>query len=70
MKIKVTRAFYLGGEVQPLGTEIDTDDKLARELIHNGKAVAVVATPTMATSGDDGDDKPRAAASRARSKSV
>ena len=64
MKIKVTRAFYLGGEVQPLGTELETDDKLARELIHNGKAVAVVAA-----AADDGD-KARVAATRTRSKSA
>lgn len=39
MKIEVTRAFFLAGEPQPVGSLIDiADDRFARELIHNGKA--------------------------------
>lgn len=37
MKTIVTRAFFLKGERQDVGTELDVDDHLARELIHNGK---------------------------------
>lgn len=45
MKIKVTRAFYLVGEVQPIDTVIEVPDTLARELIHLGKANAVTEAP-------------------------
>jgi|GEM_PF-4922101 hypothetical protein len=38
MKIEVIRAFYLAGEVRPAGDRVECDDRLAAELIHNGKA--------------------------------
>lgn len=44
MRIEITRACYLNGEAQPVGTVIEVPDLLARELIHNGKAT-VVAEP-------------------------
>ena len=38
MKVKVTRAFLVGGVVQEVGKVIETPDKLARELFALGKA--------------------------------
>lgn len=45
MKIKVTRAFYLAGEVQPVDTVLDVDARLAAELVHNHKAERHVEGP-------------------------
>lgn len=41
MEIKVTRAFFLAGDVQPVDSVIEVEKNLGRELIHNGKAVEV-----------------------------
>ena len=41
MKIEVTRPFYLDGEPREIGFQAEVDDRFARELIHNGKAVKV-----------------------------
>lgn len=41
MKIEVTRPFYLNGEPLDIGAQAEVDDRFARELIHNGKAVKV-----------------------------
>lgn len=38
MKIEVVRAFYHDRQPQPVGTVLDVDDRLGRELIHYGKA--------------------------------
>jgi len=38
VKVKVTRAFLMGGAVQEVGTFLDVPDKLARELRALGKA--------------------------------
>ena len=38
MKVKVTRAFLMGGAVQDVGKVLDVPDKLARELRSLGKA--------------------------------
>ncbi len=48
MKIEVTRAFYLGGQPQPVGTTLDVEDRLARELIHAGKARTASEKPAPA----------------------
>lgn len=45
MKITVTRPFYLAGQPLDLGACVEVDDRLARELIHNGKARAAEALP-------------------------
>lgn len=45
MKIEITRACYLNGEAQPVGTQLEVPDLLARELIHNGKAVPAAEKP-------------------------
>ena len=51
MKIEVIRAFYLSGEVRPVGARMECDDRLAAELIHNGKA--------RQASEPNPEDKPR-----------
>jgi hypothetical protein len=38
MEIEVIRAFCIGGERQEVGSQIEVDDRFARELMHNGKA--------------------------------
>lgn len=45
MKIEVTRAFYLAGKPQAVGSVLDLDAPLARELIHNGKAAPAADKP-------------------------
>ena len=45
MKITVTRPFYLAGQPLVLDAIVEVDDRLARELIHNGKARAAEALP-------------------------
>lgn len=45
MKITVTRPFYLAGNPLALDAIVEVDDRLARELIHNGKARAAEALP-------------------------
>lgn len=45
MHITVTRPFYLAGQPLDLGACVEVDDRLARELIHNGKARAAEALP-------------------------
>lgn len=41
MKLKALRAHYLDGNVQAVGSVYEAPDKLARMLIHAGKAIAV-----------------------------
>ena len=41
MKIKVLRAFLIKGERQEVGSEIETGDGFALELIHVGRAERV-----------------------------
>jgi len=48
MKITVIRAFYLGGQVQAAGTVVDVEDRVARELIHYGRAAVAVEKPAAA----------------------
>lgn len=57
MKIKVTRAFYLAGEVLPVGAELDVDARLGAELVHNHKAERVVAAPAEARPAAKAADK-------------
>lgn len=45
MKITVTRPFYLAGQPLALDATVEVDDRLGRELIHNGKARAAEALP-------------------------
>lgn len=45
MKITVTRAFYLNGQVQAVGSVFEVEDRIARELIHTGKAAVAVEKP-------------------------
>jgi len=40
MKLKALRGHYLDGNVQAVGSVYECPDKLARELIHAGKAIA------------------------------
>jgi hypothetical protein len=40
MKLKALRSHYLDGNVQAVGSVYECTDKLARELIHAGKAIA------------------------------
>ena len=40
MKLKALRGHFLGGNVQAAGSVYECPDKLARELIHAGKAIA------------------------------
>jgi hypothetical protein len=42
MKIKVNRAFYFGGEPQPVGAVLEVERPLAIELIALGKASEAV----------------------------
>jgi hypothetical protein len=45
MKLKALRAHYLDGTVQAVGSVYEAPDKLARALIHAGKAVAAPEDP-------------------------
>lgn len=40
MKLKALRSHYLDGNVQAVGSVYEAPDKLARMLIHAGKAIA------------------------------
>lgn len=53
MKIKVIRALYLAGEVQPVDTVLDVDARLAAELVHNNKAQRVVEPPADEPPADE-----------------
>lgn len=64
MKIKVTRAFYLGGHPQEVGTELDVDARLAAELVHNNKAQRVVEQPAA----DPAKPAPAKAAAKEKTK--
>jgi hypothetical protein len=48
MKIEVTRAFFIAGQAQAVGSELDLPAPLARELIHNGKAAPAQDKPAPA----------------------
>jgi hypothetical protein len=47
MRVKVLRAFFIRGERQELGTEIEVDDAFGREMISVQKAepVSPIAAP-------------------------
>ena len=51
MKINVTRAFLLGGQVYAVGTSLEVPDLVARELIHSGKAQVAAGSPPAAPPG-------------------
>ena len=55
MKIIVTRPFYLMGQLHDIGATADVDVRLARELIHNGKATPLAgAKPPVEQTGSRG----------------
>lgn len=37
MKVKVIRAFLVKGQAQPVGSEVELDDRFALEMLHVGK---------------------------------
>lgn len=45
MKIKVIRAFYVGGVSQPVGSVLDLARQIAIEMIALGKAEAIADAP-------------------------
>jgi hypothetical protein len=51
MRLRVLRAFYLGGTRQEPGKAIDAPDQLARELIATGKAESASGEPPPRVSG-------------------
>lgn len=48
MKVKVTRAFLIGGARQEVGKEVDVPEVVGRELISYGKAVRAEDKPAPA----------------------
>jgi len=47
MRVRVVRAFRIGGKAQDKGGEVDLPDNLAREIISSGKAERVAAAPPV-----------------------
>jgi len=45
MRVQVTRAFLIKGEVQEIGTVVEVSSALAAELVHNGKAIRLGDVP-------------------------
>jgi hypothetical protein len=49
MQVRVLRAFFLGGKVQEVGSEIDVPKSLADDLIYVRKAALVKDAPPAQT---------------------
>lgn len=52
VKMEVTRAFWMNGQVLDVGSAFDCERKFARELQANGKAVPATEKPKAAKKTD------------------
>lgn len=51
MKIVAIRAFWLDGKSHAVGTSMEVPDRVARELLHTGKAERAAGSPPAPPAG-------------------